>query len=117
MIPARPAAAFTELSLIRKLVLGVCMAMLLLSGAVEAAHTCGDMVLHSWQHGSGSAERAYGDGGICLICITFQSATQAACHADSAPVFVIAQAVDSDEPPAPSIDQQLALYSRPPPVL
>jgi hypothetical protein len=93
------------------------MGMLLFSATLEASHSCGELVLHSWQHGSGSAERAYGDGGICLTCITLQAAAQAVCYSAWSPTFVTAEAVDSDELPAPSIEQHLALYSRPPPVL
>ena len=117
MLSLRTATTFDRLSLPRRLILGVCVAMLLCTGIAEAAHSCGDVVFHSWQHGRGSAERASGETGVCLICITLQSATHAIAFSTWSPLLVIAEPIDHEELVASSSDRELALYSRPPPLL
>ncbi len=117
MVSLRTATTFDRLSLPRRLILGVCVAMLLCTGVAEAAHSCGDVVFHSWQHGRGSAERASGETGVCLICITLQSATHAIALSTWAPPLVITEPIDHEELASASTDRELALYSRPPPLL
>jgi hypothetical protein len=115
MLSLRTATTFDRLSLPRRLILSVCVAMLFFTGIAEAAHSCGDVVFHSWQHGHGSAERASGESGVCLTCITLQSATHAIALSAWAPLLVITQPIDHEELVAASTDRELAVYSRPPP--
>ena len=117
MLSLRTATTFDRLSLPRRLILGVCVAMLLCTGIAEAAHSCGDVVFHSWQHGRGSAERASGETGVCLTCITLQSATHVISLSSWAPVFVTAEPIDHEDLVAASTERHFGLYSRPPPVL
>ena len=117
MVSLRTVTTVERLGLARRLLLGLCAALLLFSGIAEAAHSCGDVVFHSWQHGRGSAERASGENGVCLICITLQSATHAIALSTWAPPLVIAEPIDHEELIAASTDRELALYSRPPPLL
>lgn len=117
MLSLRTATTFERLSLPRRMILGVCVAMLFFTGVAEAAHSCGDVVFHSWQHGRGSAERASGESGVCLTCITLQSATHAITLSTWAPLLVITQPIDHEELVAASTDRELAVYSRPPPLL
>ena len=117
MVSLRTATTFDRLSLARRLLLVLCAAMLVFSGIAEAAHSCGEVVLHSWQHGRGSAERASSESGVCLTCITLQSVTHAIALSSWAPVFVTAEPIDHEEVVATSTDRHFGLYSRPPPVL
>ena len=117
MFSIRTATSFESLSLPRRLLLAVCVAMLVFTGVAEGVHSCGELVCHSWQHGRGSAERASGETGICLTCMTLQSATHAIAWSTWAPVFVVAEPIDHEELAAASTDRELALYSRPPPIL
>jgi len=96
--------------------LGLCAAMLFFTVIAEAAHSCGEVVFHSWQHGRGSVERSAGETGVCLICMTLRSATHAIACSTWAPVLVIAEAIEHEEFKAAATDRQLALYSRPPPL-
>jgi len=117
MVSLRTVTTLDRLGLFRRLLLGLCAAMLLFTGVAEAAHSCGDVVFHSWQHGRGSVERASGDGGVCLTCITLQSATHAIARSTWAPVLVITEPIDREELAAASADRERALYIRPPPIL
>jgi hypothetical protein len=49
--------------------------------------------------------------------MTLQSATHAIAWSTWAPVFVVAEPIDHEELVAASTDRELALYSRPPPIL
>lgn len=116
MVSLGTITTFDRLSLSRRLLVGLCAAMLLFTGVAGAAHTCGEVVCHSWQHGRGSAERGSGESGVCLTCMTLQSATHAIVLSVWAPVLVAAEPIDSKEIATASADREIALYSRPPPV-
>jgi hypothetical protein len=109
-------ATLTRLSLARRLVLCVCLPMFILVGTAEAAHSCGILVLHSWQHGKASVEQGFPGGGeLCIICVATHLATDSTITSHSAPVFSAAEDILIEGYSAACREGEAALYSRPPP--
>jgi hypothetical protein len=109
-------ANFGRLSLARRLVLCVCLPIFILVGTAEAAHSCGILVLHSWQHGKASVEQGFpGEGELCVICLATQSAAGSTTSSHSAPIFSAAEFILIDDYSIACREGEAALYSRPPP--
>jgi hypothetical protein len=90
--------------------------MFIFIGVAEAAHLCGILVLHSWQHGKASVEQGYpGEGELCVICVASQSALDSTISSHATPIFTTAQDILIEDHSIACREAEAALYSRPPP--
>ena len=112
----RTTAISDALSLPRRALLFSWLLVFVLISSAEASHLCGTIILHPWQHGSCSMEQAApGEGGTCLICVASQSATVFVAASQWTPPLAISGTLPIADLSIRCSEEEVGLYSRPPP--
>ena len=112
----RTTATSDALGLPRRALLFSWLLVFVLISSAEASHLCGTVISHPWQHGSCSVEQAApGEGGTCLICVASQSATVFVASSRWTPPLAISGTLPIADLSTPCCEEEVGLYSRPPP--